>query len=55
VRAPGTAAAAITLLRQAGAEVVGASFVIELPDLGGRKRLETMGAEVHSLISFAGY
>ena len=50
----GTAAAAIALLRQAGGQVVGASFVIELPDLGGRKRLETMGAEVHSLISFTG-
>jgi len=50
----GTAVAAIQLLRQAGADVVAASFVIELPDLGGRKRLEAMGAEVHSLISFAG-
>jgi adenine phosphoribosyltransferase len=50
----GTAVAAIQLLRQAGAEVLGACFVIELPDLGGRKRLEAMGHEVHALISFEG-
>ena len=50
----GTAVAAIQLLRRAGAEVVGASFVIELPDLGGRKRLEAMGVDVHTLVEFAG-
>jgi len=50
----GTAVAAIELLRRAGAEVVGASFVIELPDLGGRKRLEAMGVDVHALVEFAG-
>jgi len=31
----GTAEAAIKLIQQAGAEVVGCSFVIDLPDLGG--------------------
>lgn len=35
----GTAAAAIQLLRELGAEVVGAAFLIELLGLGGRKRL----------------
>ncbi len=50
----GTAAAAIRLLRRAGAEVVGCSFVIDLPDLGGRKRIEDMGLEVLALCAFAG-
>ncbi|HLG21083.1 MAG TPA: adenine phosphoribosyltransferase, partial [Bdellovibrionota bacterium] len=38
----GTALATIQLLRQFGAEIVGASFVIELKALGGRKRLENV-------------
>jgi adenine phosphoribosyltransferase len=50
----GTAGAAIELLQQAGAEVVGAAFVIELPALGGRKRLEAMGRRVHALVAFEG-
>jgi len=37
----GTAAAAVNLARQAGAEVVGASFLIELVALGGRARIDT--------------
>ena len=50
----GTAAAAIRLVREAGGEVVGASFVIELPDLGGRKRLEQLGVPVRALMEFEG-
>lgn len=50
----GTAEAAIRLLRRAGAEVVGCSFVIDLPDLGGRKRVEDMGLEVLALCEFEG-
>jgi adenine phosphoribosyltransferase len=50
----GTAAAAVELIRRAGGEVAGASFVIDLPELGGRERLESMGVPVHSLIEFAG-
>ena len=37
----GTAAAAVKLARQAGAQVVGASFLIELAALGGRARIDT--------------
>jgi adenine phosphoribosyltransferase len=37
----GTASAAVDLARQAGAEVVGATFLIELTALGGRTRLDT--------------
>ena len=50
----GTAEAAIHLLEQAGGKVVEASFIIELPALGGRKRLEAMGQTVHALITFEG-
>jgi adenine phosphoribosyltransferase len=50
----GTAAAAIRLAREAGGDLVGASFVIELPDLGGRKRLEEMGVAVRALMEFEG-
>lgn len=50
----GTAVAAIKLLRQVGAEVVGCSFVVDLPDLGGRKRVEDMGLEVLALCEFEG-
>jgi adenine phosphoribosyltransferase len=37
----GTAAAAVQLARKAGAEVVGATFLIELTALGGRARIDT--------------
>lgn len=50
----GTAEAAIRLVERAGAEVVACSFVIDLPDLGGRARLEELGKEVLSLCHFDG-
>jgi adenine phosphoribosyltransferase len=50
----GTAAAAIRLIEQLGGEVVEACFVIDLPDLGGRKRLEAAGHTVHALMAFEG-
>ena len=50
----GTAEAAVKLLRKLKAEVVGATFVIDLPDLGGSTRLAKLGIECHSLMSFAG-
>lgn len=50
----GTAAAGIALCERLGASVVGCAFVIDLPDLGGRKLLEGMGQEVHCLTSFEG-
>jgi len=50
----GTACAAVQLVRRAGAEVVGASFVIDLPDLGGREKLSAMDVPARTLISFEG-
>jgi adenine phosphoribosyltransferase len=50
----GTAEAGIKLIERLGAEVVGCAFVVDLPDLGGRKRLEAMGMDVHALCAFDG-
>jgi len=50
----GTAGAAVRLIEGAGARVVECCFVIELPDLGGRKRLEGLGHPVFALVEFAG-
>lgn len=51
----GTALAASMLLRECGAELVEAAFVIDLPDLGGRKRLEGEGIKSHALVAFGGH
>ena len=51
----GTAEAGIKLVRRLGAEVVGCSFVVDLPELGGRARLEALNAPVHALCSFDGH
>ena len=50
----GTCEAGINLIRRVGADVVGTAFVIDLPDLGGRKRVEAMDVSVHTLCEFAG-
>jgi adenine phosphoribosyltransferase len=51
----GTAEAAIALLRRAGADVVGAAFVVDLPDLGGARRIEALGVRVQTLVKFEGH
>ena len=51
----GTAEAAVKLLRQLGANVLAACFVIDLPELGGAARLRKMGVPVRTLISFEGH
>jgi len=48
----GTAEAGIKLLERLGAEIVSTSFIIDLPELGGRKRLEALGIDVQALCSF---
>ncbi len=50
----GTALAAAQLLRQAGAVVDRALFVIDLPDLGGAQVLRDNGIEVEALMQFEG-
>ncbi len=51
----GTAEAAVKLLRQIGADIVAACFVIDLPELGGRKKLEALDVEVRTLVAFDGH
>ena len=50
----GTAEAAIRLLRQGGAEIVAAGFVVDLPELGGAERLRNLGVPVSTLVAFEG-
>jgi adenine phosphoribosyltransferase len=50
----GTAEAAHKLIARARGVVVGAVFVIDLPNLGGAKRLKDLGIEVHTLMAFEG-
>jgi adenine phosphoribosyltransferase len=50
----GTAEAGIKLIERLGAQVIGCAFVVDLPELGGRKKLEALGMEVHTLCSFEG-
>jgi adenine phosphoribosyltransferase len=51
----GTAEAATKLLQQMGAQVVAACFIIDLPDLGGRARIEALGVPVRTLVDFPGH
>jgi adenine phosphoribosyltransferase len=51
----GTAEGAAKLLQQMGADIVAACFIIDLPELGGRKKLEALGVPVLTLIEFAGH
>ncbi|MFU8882433.1 MAG: adenine phosphoribosyltransferase, partial [Rhodobacterales bacterium] len=37
-----------------GAVITGCAFIVDLPDLGGRKRLEALGMDVHALCTFEG-
>lgn len=50
----GTAEAASLLIAAAGGRVVECAFVVDLPDLGGRRRLEAQGLPVHALCAFEG-
>lgn len=51
----GTAEAAVRLVELVGGEVVECCFVIDLPDLGGRSRIERLGKRVYSLLEFSGH
>ena len=51
----GTAEGAVKLLRQIGANVVAACFIIDLPDLGGAAKLRAMDVPVRTLMSFEGH
>jgi adenine phosphoribosyltransferase len=51
----GTAEGAVKLLRQLGAQVLAACFVIDLPDLGGAEKLRKLDVPVRTLIAFEGH
>jgi adenine phosphoribosyltransferase len=51
----GTAEAACRLIKQLGAEIVAACFVIDLPELGGADKIRKLGIPVRSLIAFDGH
>ena len=50
----GTAEAGIRLIERLGGEVIGCAFVVDLPDLGGRKKLENMGVPTHAICTYMG-
>ena len=51
----GTAEGAVKLMRQIGANVVAACFIIDLPDLGGAAKLRAMDVPVRTLMAFDGH
>ncbi len=51
----GTAEGAVRLLRQMGAEVLAACFIIDLPELGGADKLRRLEVPVRTLVSFEGH
>ena len=51
----GTAEGAVKLMRQLGANVLAACFVIDLPELGGADKLRKMDVPVRTLVSFEGH
>lgn len=50
----GTCEAGIKLIRRAGAAVIGCGFIIDLPELGGRTKIEALDVPVHVLVEFEG-
>jgi adenine phosphoribosyltransferase len=51
----GTAEGAVKLLRQLGAQVLAACFIIDLPDLGGADKLRRLDVPVRTLVAFEGH
>lgn len=51
----GTAEAGVKLVRDCGGIVVECAFVVDLPELGGKKRIQDMGVAVFALTEFNGH
>lgn len=51
----GTAEAAINLIRKVGGQIVECAFIIDLPDIGGKARLEHLNCPVFALCEFEGH
>lgn len=54
VATAGTCVAAANLIQKLGGEIIECTFIVELPDLGGREKLEKKGLRVFSLVQFEG-
>jgi adenine phosphoribosyltransferase len=50
----GTAEAGIKLIERLGGDIVGCSFIVDLPELGGRQKLQSMNMGVQVLCEFHG-
>ena len=50
----GTMLAGLRLLQKVGAEVVEGAAIIDLPDLGGSRRIREAGLPLYTLLDFAG-
>ncbi len=50
----GTCLAAVSLIEKIGGEIVECAMIVDLPDIGGREKLERKGYKVFSLVSFEG-
>ena len=51
----GTVEATIKLVQRLGGVVKHAAFVINLPELGGEKRLNNLGVDCYTLVNFEGH
>lgn len=51
----GTVAATVKLVQRLGGTVKHAAFVINLPELGGEKRLNNLGVDCYTLVNFEGH
>ena len=51
----GTALASIELVKKLNGNISGCSFIIDLPELGGKEKIENKGIEVQALCSFEGH
>jgi adenine phosphoribosyltransferase len=51
----GTAEGAVKLLKQQGADVLAACFIVDLPELGGADKIRKLGVPVRTLIAFEGH
>jgi len=50
----GTCVAAINLVKKLGGKIVECTFVVDLPDLNGKEKIEKLGFKVFSLVEFEG-
>ncbi|HLH87902.1 MAG TPA: adenine phosphoribosyltransferase [Xanthobacteraceae bacterium] len=51
----GTAEGAVKLLRQMGADVLAACFIVDLPELGGADKIRRLDVPVRTLVTFEGH